>query len=82
MGEYTTMDHSPRNSSHPENFIRSAKAPVIRAGVITANIIWNTMNTEAGMVGAKPTGAAPVWCRPRYFRLPMTRPLSGPNASV
>ncbi len=27
-----------------ENFFRSAKAPVINAGVITANIIWKSMN--------------------------------------
>jgi hypothetical protein len=26
-----------------ENFLRSANAPVIRAGVMTANIIWNSM---------------------------------------
>ena len=35
-----------------ENFFRSAKAPVISAGVITANIIWNSMNAWCGMVAA------------------------------
>ena len=35
-----------------ENFFRSANAPVIRAGVITANIIWNSMNAWCGMVAA------------------------------
>ena len=28
-----------------ENFFRSAKAPVMSAGVMTANIIWKSMNT-------------------------------------
>jgi len=32
--------------------LRSANAPVIRAGVITANIIWNTMYASCGTVGA------------------------------
>ena len=32
--------------------LRSAKAPVISAGVITANIIWKTMNAECGIVAA------------------------------
>ena len=35
-----------------ENFIRSAKAPVISAGVMTANIIWKSMNAVCGMVAA------------------------------
>ncbi len=50
--------------------------------MITANIIWNTMNTLDGMVGAKLTAVAPVWASPRYFRPPMIPPLSGPKASV
>ncbi len=36
----------------PVNFMRSAKAPVISAGVITANINWNTMNARWGTVPA------------------------------
>ena len=79
IGEYTRTDHSVRSISHPENFIRSAKAPVIRAGVMMANISWNAMNTDAGMV---PMGFAPTWCRPQYVRPPISAPLSGPNASV
>jgi hypothetical protein len=31
------------------NFILPATAPVIRAGVITANIIWNAENTIFGI---------------------------------
>ena len=29
-------------TSTAENFMRSAKAPMIKAGVIIANVIWNT----------------------------------------
>src|ERR1700742_4504369 len=32
--------------------IRSAKAPVIKAGVITANFNWNMANNTRGIVGA------------------------------
>src|SRR4051812_48106243 len=39
-GEYTSTIQTPRNTTQPANFIRSAVAPVINAGVITANIIW------------------------------------------
>jgi len=76
------IDHSVRSISQPENFIRSANAPVMRAGVMIANMSWKAMNTVDGMVGANDTGFPPVWCRNRYFRPPMTIPLSGPNASV
>ena len=31
------------NTHNAENFIRSAKAPAIRAGVMIANVIWNIM---------------------------------------
>jgi hypothetical protein len=34
------------------NFARSAKAPVIRAGVMMANIIWKAMYARWGTVGA------------------------------
>ena len=45
-------NHSVMNSTVPENFMRSAVAPVIRAGVMTANISWYTMNVDCGMVAA------------------------------
>ena len=38
-----------KNALH---FIRSANAPVIRRGVITANIIWYDANVTPGIVGA------------------------------
>ena len=35
-----------------ENFIRSANAPMISAGVMIANIIWKIMKAWCGMVAA------------------------------
>ena len=44
--------HSRLNSTKALKRLRSANAPVISAGVITANIIWNTMKAWCGTVGA------------------------------
>ncbi len=44
-GKYTIVAHSATNSAHAVNFTRSASAPLIRAGVMTANISWNTAKT-------------------------------------
>src|SRR5262245_11007822 len=52
IGEYTTIDQMPMNQSMAENFIRSANAPQINAGVMIANVIWNIMYTDSGIVGA------------------------------
>ena len=49
MGAYTTTTHSPRNQTHADHFMRSAIAPVISAGVITANIIWYARNAYGGI---------------------------------
>ena len=32
-----------------ENFMRSAKAPTMSAGVIAAKVIWKKMKTNSGM---------------------------------
>ena len=40
MGKYTMRVHSTMNRSMALNFMRSAKAPVISAGVMIANINW------------------------------------------
>jgi hypothetical protein len=40
MGAYTRSDHRTMNKLMALNFIRSAKAPVMSAGVIMANINW------------------------------------------
>ena len=44
------MPHRPMNQSIAENFMRSANAPVISAGVMIAKVIWNVMNTVSGIV--------------------------------
>jgi hypothetical protein len=38
------VDQSTRNRKKAENFMRSAKEPTISAGVMIANMSWNTMN--------------------------------------
>ncbi len=38
------------NQHIAENFMRSAKAPAMSAGVIMAKVIWNIMNTDSGIV--------------------------------
>jgi hypothetical protein len=38
------------NHSIAENFMRSAKAPQISAGVMMAKVIWKHMNTDSGIV--------------------------------
>src|ERR1041385_635336 len=40
IGKYTTVVQRTVNSSMPENFMRSANAPEISAGVMTANMSW------------------------------------------
>ena len=42
------------NSTSAENFMRSAKAPTISAGVMMAKVIWKVMNTDSGIVAASP----------------------------
>ena len=43
-GAYTMVTHATTNTTNAGNFIRSANAPMTRAGVIIANIAWKTMN--------------------------------------
>ena len=40
------------NHSIAENFMRSAKAPAISAGVMIAKVIWKHMKTDSGIVAA------------------------------
>jgi hypothetical protein len=51
-GAYTKIDQSPMSIRYPENLIRSANAPAMSAGVMIANISWNTMKAVAGTLGA------------------------------
>ena len=41
------------NHSIAENFMRSAKAPQISAGVMIAKVIWKHMKTDSGMVAVE-----------------------------
>jgi hypothetical protein len=50
IGQYTAMNHTVMTAIHTPNFIRSAIAPRIRAGVMIANIAWNMMKTYSGML--------------------------------
>ena len=43
IGSYTKVAHSRVNSTNALKRLRSAKAPVMSAGVMTANIIWKAM---------------------------------------
>ena len=47
-------ERRPQQAEHAEggNLMRSAKAPMISPGVITANIIWKIMKSGCGIVGA------------------------------
>jgi hypothetical protein len=69
------------NSRKPAKRILSAKAPVISAGVMIANMSWKAMNASEGMVGARPIGFAPTPWSPANLRVPMIPPRSGPKAS-
>ncbi len=53
-----------------ENFMRSAKAPTISAGVMIAKVIWKVMNTLSG-------NSAVAEVRPSAVR-PLRKALSSP----
>ena len=44
------MHHRALNHSTAENFMRSAKAPTNRPGVMMAKVIWKTKNSTSGIV--------------------------------
>lgn len=81
-GKYTKVTQSVMNSAQELNFTRSASAPLIRAGVRTANISWNVTNAKTGMPSSPPVSVvASMPLRPMWSKLPMTPPLSEPKAS-
>ena len=47
------------NTAQAANFMRSATAPLISAGVITAKVSWKTMKTTSGMVRASKNPVPP-----------------------
>ena len=60
IGAYTKVNQTPINQSMAENFIRSANAPTISTGVIMANVIWNVINTDSGMVSVNESTDKPL----------------------
>ena len=57
------------NNSIAENFMRSAKAPAISAGVMMANVIWNIMKTDLGDGRGELAARRRASCRARKTRL-------------
>src|SRR6187431_1665241 len=51
-GEYTRIDHRTVNRTNAPKRLRSANAPVMRAGVIAANISWKAAKSTKGTVVA------------------------------
>ena len=49
-GAYTIIIHKDRKIITAKNFILSTKAPIIRAGVIIANVIWKPIKVLSGIV--------------------------------
>ena len=58
-------DHKAMKIRNGPNFARSANAPVISAGVMIANVIWKTMKSMCGMVGAYGPGSCPTFFMPK-----------------
>jgi len=52
IGAYTSVDQSKVKTTNARNVMRSAIAPVMSAGVMTANMSWNTMYASCGTPGA------------------------------
>jgi hypothetical protein len=77
-GAYTTRLHSTTKSTKAFVRTRSTRAPEMRAGVITANMPWKSMNAECGMVAASEgSGASPTPLSRTHLN-PPRRPSSPP----
>ncbi len=63
---------------NPPNFMRSAKAPEMSAGVMTANMHWNIMNVRCGRFSA----GEPMLSMPTPFRKAKSKPPMRPPMSV
>src|SRR5688500_11762582 len=48
IGRYENENHNTMKTRIAENFMRSAKAPTIKQGVIAANVIWNAAYRYSG----------------------------------
>jgi hypothetical protein len=72
------------NSSMAENFMRSAKAPAISAGVMMAKVSWKVTNTVSGTVPVRasiPTPRRKALSRPPTKELRFVTPASMPLVS-
>ena len=72
------------NSSMAENFMRSAKAPTIRAGVMMAKVIWKVTKTVSGTVPVResmPTPRRKALSRPPMKDAALVTPASIPVVS-
>ncbi len=74
----------PTKSTNALMRTRSTMAPEMSAGVITANIAWNSMNAAWGTVGARSFATSPPTPRrPRKESPPMKRSRpAGPGANA
>ena len=72
------------NSINDEKRILSANPPVMRAGVIIANLSWNTANNAKGMVAAKSgLGAVPTFLNIKNVSgFPTNPPMLSPKARL
>src|SRR6476660_6137040 len=59
-GKQTIVTQSQMNRVQLQNLRRSATAPEISAGVMTANISWNMQNASTGMASGPGQGTAAV----------------------
>ncbi len=87
MGAYTRSSHTPAKTTQAANFIRSATAPVISAGVMIANISWKATNASGGTAWARVPAYPATWLcicpSPSWLRSPMRpRKASSPNTRV
>ncbi len=58
-GTYTRSVQSGTKTSHAENFVRSATAPLIRAAVTMAKVSWKVANRTVGTVPCTLPGPSP-----------------------
>ena len=63
------MTQIPMKARYGPKRMRSAKAPIISAGVMIANIAWNMTKTYSGIVPESVEGVIPI--RPTFPRPPM-----------
>ena len=73
------------NTSAATNFMRSAKAPAISAGVMMAKVIWKVMNTPSGMPSTRLSPFRPASIarsRPPTKLLKLYSPAAMPVVSI